>query len=190
MRRIILGAFALLAATQTVVADPWQSVYDAMNLQRPNVLNGLPVNDGIIQFNPMNCPPDQLQQELRISFGGCTVGPQTFSLDLKAFARPGDLSALSEQMAATNAQLTLSLQKFTRESQQGIAQSLAMAGSPQLQADENYALSMNVGTFGGQTAFAAGAVARVDDHVSFNAGISGSLDGGSAGARAGIRFGW
>jgi hypothetical protein len=99
-------------------------------------------------------------------------------------------AALSANFAATNAALSQALQLEARQTRSGIAQSLAMAGTADLQSDENYAVSMNVGTFGGQTAFAGGMAARIDAHVSINAGVTAGVNGGPVGARAGIRFGW
>jgi hypothetical protein len=68
--------------------------------------------------------------------------------------------------------------------------SMAMAGTAELQTDEHFAISANWGTFQGQNGGAVGVALRVADHVSINGGFAGSLNGGSVGGRAGIRFGW
>jgi autotransporter adhesin len=143
-------------------------------------------------------------------FGGCDP-VSTMNINLSLFAREADLLGLQGQLGATNAAVASLQASFAalsievanenatllhelrvqaRQSDQGIAQALAMAGTADLQSDEHYAVSMNFGTFGGQTAFAAGAAARVGDHVSINAGFTAGTHGGPVGARAGIRFGW
>lgn len=101
-----------------------------------------------------------------------------------------NVTALGAQWNAFAAQLSRDFQAQTRISNCGVAQALAMAGSFDLRPDENFAVSMNVGSFRGQTAFASGAVARLSEHWSLNAGVTAGVNGGPMGARAGIRFGW
>lgn len=126
----------------------------------------------------------------------CASAGNTF-IDINQFARQSvlvglqsEFAALSAQIAATNAQFAQALHAQARLDDSGVAQALAMAGTTDLQPDEYYAVSVNIGTFHGQTAFAGGAAARLDDHVSVNAGVTAGANGGAIGARAGIRFGW
>ena len=100
------------------------------------------------------------------------------------------LNSLSQQVSIWETQLAKNLNTQMRTSNSGVAQALALAGTTDLQPDENFAVSMNVGTFRGQTAFASAGVTRLSQHVLLSAGITTGFNGGSMGARAGIRFGW
>ena len=73
---------------------------------------------------------------------------------------------------------------------QGVAMSLAMDGVGDLGPDEKVAISMNVGTFGGQSGMAAGFAIRAADHLTFNGGVGSGFNGGLVGARAGMRLAW
>jgi autotransporter adhesin len=126
----------------------------------------------------------------------CDTGGEMY-VDLDQFARQSELQgvnssvdSLSAQIATMNARLTQALHSQTMIAYGGIAQALAMAGTTDIQPDENYAVSINMGTFGGQSAFAGGATARITDHASINAGFTAGTSGGPMGGRVGLRFGW
>jgi hypothetical protein len=120
-----------------------------------------------------------------------------FSINLDQFARQSDIVALQTSLGALGAQLASESEKLSqalryeaRFSRSGVAQALAMAGTTDLQPDEHYAISMNIGLFGGRAAVASGAAMRMSDHVSINGGFTADVNGGAVGARAGVRFGW
>jgi hypothetical protein len=123
---------------------------------------------------------------------------------LSAFARSSTVNALQQSFNAFQqsfnvfshevldwqTQMRRAFDLQVRTTNSGVAQALAMAGTTDLQSDENFAVSINMGTFRGQTAIAGAGVARLSQHVSFNTGITAGVNGGAVGARAGVRFGW
>ncbi len=116
---------------------------------------------------------------------------------LSAFAKSSSVNALqqsfnvfSQQVLDWETQMRRNFDLQVRTTNSGVAQALAMAGTTDLQSDENFAVSINMGTFRGQTAVAGAGVARLSQHVSLNTGITAGVNGGAVGARAGIRFGW
>ena len=203
MRKFYLAlTIATLLGAGSAQADQWQASFDQLNVLFPNdASQGHPLNTALLQMQAGACVGGLPQQAT--FFAGpiavpCTMaGFATVEMSIESFASEADLvtlgnsfAALSAQFATTNAQFLQALQTQAREANIGIAQALAMAGTADLQADENYAVAFNVGTYGGRSAFAAGAVARIDEHVSVNAGFTSGVGGGQVGARAGIRFGW
>jgi hypothetical protein len=111
-------------------------------------------------------------------------------IPLSAFATSASVAALASEVQLGFARLSQEITTQARIADAGVAQALALAGSTDLQSDEHFALSMNVGAFNGQTALAASAAARLSHHVSINAGYTRAVDGGPSGGRAGIRIGW
>ncbi|HSM96095.1 MAG TPA: YadA C-terminal domain-containing protein [Rhizomicrobium sp.] len=116
------------------------------------------------------------------------AGFSSFSgrLPLSDFASTASLNALQNQIGANMAMLNSQLKHYAA---QGVAQALAMAGVGDIDADQKVSISMNFGTYEGQSAAAMGIAVRLDHHVSFNAGMSG-MGSGTYGARAGFRIGW
>jgi hypothetical protein len=138
-----------------------------------------------------------------VSYFGTRISLNEFATSSSVSAIRNSLSALGTRLNAITSDLAgfqsslnklsqqiKAIQSQTRISNSGVAQALAMAGTTDIQPDEHFAVSINVGTFRGQTAVASAAVARLTQHVSFNAGVTSGVNGGPMGARAGIRFGW
>ncbi len=75
------------------------------------------------------------------------------------------------------------------QNRDGIAMAMALAGSSWLQANEDFAMTFNVGHFDGSDAFAATLTGRINNQTSLNGGVTVS-GSGEVGARAGLRFGW
>lgn len=188
----VAGLILFVGMIQSAHADQWQYVYDYVQNANATVYN-----TSSVALDSVNCP----QPNTSIGGPGFTTpscgSATTVRLNLDQFASQNEVTdlqtsfnLLSAQFAIADAPLLQALQMQARIANIGTAQALAMSNSTALQSDENYAVSLNIGTFGGQTAFAGGAVARLNDHVSINAGISAGANGGPVGARAGIRFGW
>jgi len=117
------------------------------------------------------------------------VGGFQGSIPLSEFATSSSVTALEAQLndvSAYSAQQRIFLKHFAA---QGVAQSLAMAGVGDIDPDQKVSLSMNFGTFEGQSAAAVGIAVRLSHSVSFNAGMSG-MGNTSYGARFGLRVGW
>jgi hypothetical protein len=115
------------------------------------------------------------------------------TIPLSAFATSSSVDSLTAQTNQVLQQLQAvdqQLQSQDRTARQGIAASLAMAGTGNLEEGEKFAVSMNWGTFGGQSGVAGGFAMRAADHVTLNGGVAGGVSGGPVGGRAGIRFAW
>lgn len=112
----------------------------------------------------------------------------------------GNVSALNASVGVLSTQLSSLSIRFDQFQQQvhmeeqdlrqGVAMSLAMDGVGDLGPDEKVAISMNVGTYGGQNGIAAGVAFRAAQHLTFNAGIGTGVHGGLVGGRAGVRMAW
>jgi hypothetical protein len=186
MRIIILSVFALGVAVNAASADDWAGQPLATNLGTSQecgattCINLYSVPSGDVTFAGL--------RYLRHSNDPASIPVVDGQLyiPLSDFATSSSVQTLQ----ASFSQLAQSLHAQTRISNSGIAQALAMAGVADLQSDEKFAVSMNVGFFRGQTALAGGATARLRDHVSINGGVTTGVNGGQVGARAGIRFGW
>ncbi|NQY98216.1 MAG: YadA-like family protein, partial [Henriciella sp.] len=66
----------------------------------------------------------------------------------------------------------------------------ALAGSTWLQSNERFAMSGNIGYFGGKTALAFSGAARLRTNWSANMAVGIVPDRNELGARAGVRWGW
>jgi autotransporter adhesin len=110
------------------------------------------------------------------------------SLSMSVSALSASVSAVSTQLQSLSQQFAAYQQQTQLEDRtlrQGVAMSLAMDGVGTLGPDEKVAISMNVGTYGGQNGLAAGVAFRAGEHLSFNGGVGGGLNGGlSAAGRA------
>ncbi len=162
-----------------------------------------PPNSGVTNLalvpQSVVCPGNSVAPEFGVSsapisaFLPCHSGGATVTIDIDQFARQGDVLALQAQqtrLMADLAQTNQALHTAMLRSDQGVAMSMAMAGTTDLQTDEHFAVSANWGTYQGQNGAAFGVAYRVADHLSVNGGFAGSLNGGAMGGRAGIRFGW
>ncbi|MGF1620314.1 MAG: YadA C-terminal domain-containing protein [Rhodomicrobiaceae bacterium] len=75
-----------------------------------------------------------------------------------------------------------------RETNAGVASVAAMANMPGLPVGKNYSLGLGVGNFAGETAFAFGGIARMNDYVSLQASVGHSNEASTVGA--GVGFSW
>ena len=71
----------------------------------------------------------------------------------------------------------------------GIALAMAM-GSVFLPNDKNFAMSLNAGFYDGKEAFAASAVARLDNNWFINGSLGAGLDSNKWGGRVGLMYAW
>jgi hypothetical protein len=115
-----------------------------------------------------------------------TLGTSFQSLSNSVGTLSDSVKTLSAQMKVFTNQLRLQ----DRDAREGIATSIAMDGAGQLASDEKFALSFNMGTYGGQSGVGGGFALRVADHVAFNGSIGTGTNGGLVGARAGFRIAW
>ncbi|HEV7692696.1 MAG TPA: YadA-like family protein, partial [Hyphomonadaceae bacterium] len=77
------------------------------------------------------------------------------------------------------------------ENTEGVALALSMAGGgSSLMPGETFAVSMDLGTYGGKQAVSASGAMRLGSQLQLSAGAGFGIDSGTFGARAGIRFGW
>jgi hypothetical protein len=63
-----------------------------------------------------------------------------------------------------------------------------MANMPGLPVGKNYSVGLGVGNFAGETAFAFGGIARMNDYVSLQASVGHSNEASTVGA--GVGFSW
>jgi hypothetical protein len=82
------------------------------------------------------------------------------------------------------------LAKVQSEAFDGIATAFAMAGTPSLQENEKFAVSVNWGYFEGHNGFAASGAVRLHKHVQFNGAFGIANHEGLPGGRVGLRLGW
>jgi type 1 fimbria pilin len=77
------------------------------------------------------------------------------------------------------------------ENTEGVALALSMAGGgSSLQPGETFAVSADIGTFGGKQAMSFSGAYRLAPNLAISAGGGIGIDSGTFGARAGIRYGW
>ena len=93
-----------------------------------------------------------------------------------------DVEALASALVLT--------QERVDENTAGIAVANALAGSTWLQANERFALSGNIGYYGGHTALALSGAARLNPSWSANMAVGLVPHRDEVGARAGLRWGW
>ena len=72
----------------------------------------------------------------------------------------------------------------------GVAMALAMAGGLVLPQGKDFAISGNLGTFGGRNALAFGAIGRVSNNVYLTGGVGAGLNSGTVGGQGGVIFAW
>jgi trimeric autotransporter adhesin len=103
----------------------------------------------------------------------------------------GDLAAYTPAQLglATTGDLAV-LNNRIRQTTEGVALAMAMAGVPTLMPVESFAVTANWGTFEGEHGLAAGFALRIDKNVQFNGGIAYGPSENTVGGRAGIRIGW
>ena len=104
-----------------------------------------------------------------------------------------NVGTLSTQLSSLSIRFDQFQQQVHLEEQtlrEGVAMSLAMDGVGDLGPDEKVAISMNVGTYGGQNGIAAGIAFRAAEHLTFNGGIGTGFNRGLVGGRAGVRLAW
>jgi hypothetical protein len=126
---------------------------------------------------------------LAATVSGLATQQQSFSSMLAGLPSTSAIDNLIASVNGVSAQQQ-ALMAQDKVALQGIASALAMSGSGDLSSDENYAVSANWGTFGGQNAFAGSFAIRAADHLTFSGGIAAGVNGGPVGGRAGLRFGW
>jgi hypothetical protein len=100
----------------------------------------------------------------------------------------GNVATLQNNVAILQGNVGV-LQQQMRQSFEGTAMAIAMGGSA-LPGDKRFAISTNLGTFRGESAFGLLAQARVSDHVVLNGGVSTGFAQGGVGGRVGATFAW
>jgi hypothetical protein len=106
----------------------------------------------------------------------------TASLGELGLASSGDITAINARLDDLDRRAS---KAFT-----GVAMAFAMAGVPTLLPSENFAATINYGTFQGSHGFAINAAARLTDNTQLTAGFGYSADERIAGGRLGMRVGW
>jgi hypothetical protein len=108
---------------------------------------------------------------------------------------PQDIASLSASVGGM-AQSVAGLQQSVNAVQQDIPRAyegtaIAIAlGAAALPDNKRYAITANVGTFRGQSAFGGSAQLRVSDNLVLNAGIGAGFSEGGVGARIGATWAW
>lgn len=100
-----------------------------------------------------------------------------------------DITTINNQLNNFNTQIS-QLGGQTELALAGVAMAFAMAGTPALGADENFALSVNLGHYEGHTATSLGAALRLTESVQITGSAAYSDTQDSLGGRVGMRFGW
>lgn len=145
-------------------------------------------------FGPTNCTTAgtmniNLNEFARQSeFTDLSTGLTGLSSDVSGLT--AQLNALSSNVTTMTEKLNQAIRAQARIANIGVSQALAMAGTGGLQEDEHFAVSINVASYQGESAFAGSATARITDHLSINGGVASGTHGTGLGARAGLRFGW
>jgi autotransporter adhesin len=107
-----------------------------------------------------------------------------------AATTPGALGlATVSQLNQINSQLTGKI----NQAYAGVASAFAMAGTPMLQVNETFAVSMNGGFFENSQGAALAAAYRLGPNVQANGGFGVGFTNGARdvyGGRVGVRFGW
>ena len=106
----------------------------------------------------------------------------TQSAAAAGIASTEDISAINSRLDALNSR--------TSKAITGVAMAFAMAGVPTLTGEENFAVTMNWGTFEGAHGTAISAALRLAENVQLNAGFGYGIDERIVGGRAGLRFAW
>jgi hypothetical protein len=104
-------------------------------------------------------------------------------------ASSADINAINSQLAGINTRLD-DLTTRSNKATTGVAMAFAMAGVPTLMPNENFAVTMNWGTFQSANGLAFNAAVRLDNHVQVNAGFGYGADQNLVGGRVGLRLGW
>ena len=99
-------------------------------------------------------------------------------------------SAQLQRDIATNKSEIARNHKDINKNSEGVAMAMAMQGLSSLAADENFALSADLGHFEGETAFAASAGMRVGKKTTLSGSLGYGLKRKTIGARVGLRIGW
>ena len=108
---------------------------------------------------------------------------------------PQDIAALSasvggmEQSVAGLQQSVNAVQQSIPRAYEGTAIAIAL-GAAALPDNKRYAITANVGTFRGESAFGGSAQFRVSDNLVLNAGIGAGFREGGVGARVGATWAW
>ena len=199
MQKFSVAAAALALSLTAANADQWAGT--ALSPSPPSSpSNEQSTNPGGPPFQ-ITSLPDNVQLSLEgLTFDG-PQGPGSYNVQflvpLADFANETQVAGLQTEINTIDTQfntlrsdLAAGLAHQQRLSYGGIAEAMAMSGTADLQSDENFSVAFNMGTYGGETAFAGGAAARLSDHLSLNAGFSANTRGGPVGGRVGIRFGW
>jgi len=106
----------------------------------------------------------------------------TASLAELGLASNGDITAINARLDDLDRR---SSKAFT-----GVAMAFAMAGVPTLLPNENFAATINYGTFQGAHGFAINTAARLTHNMQLTAGFGYGADERIAGGRLGMRVGW
>jgi uncharacterized protein YoxC len=128
---------------------------------------------------------------LSTTVGG--LGTTVTSLQSTVNSLNASVGTISTQLSSLSVRFDQFQQQVHVEEQtlrEGVAMSLAMSGVGELGPDEHVAISMNVGTYGGQNGVAAGVAFRAAEHLTFNGGIGTGFNRGLVGGRAGVRLAW
>jgi hypothetical protein len=104
-------------------------------------------------------------------------------------ATAGDITTINNQLNSFNSQIS-HLGGQTDLALAGVAMAFAMAGTPSLEADENFAVSVNLGHYEGHNATSLGAALRLTDSVQMTGSAAYSDTQDALGGRVGVRFGW
>ena len=192
MQRFVSASIAFVLSLSAAAADQWNGTpvasFPAASMDQGPTGPAFPVTN----------LPDGLVMDLHAyHMGPGGVYDGNYFVSLADFASTGQVDALQAQIATINTQFTTlqndliaGLAHERRLAYGGVAEAMAMSGTADLQSDENFSVAFNMGTYGGETAFAGGAAMRLADHLSLNAGFSANTRGGPVGGRVGIRFGW
>ncbi len=93
------------------------------------------------------------------------------------------------RMDANDERWRVADRNFRRQAD-GVAMALALSGSQILQPGQTFAVSASMGHFDGANAAGFGAVGRLNERISLNAGFGAGFRTGVISGRAGISFGW
>src|SRR5262249_51220006 len=104
-------------------------------------------------------------------------------------ASSSDIAAINPQLASMNSKVN-DLYGRTTKAYTGVAMAFAMAGVPTVLPGEKFVMTMNYGTFEGESGLAMNGALRISDNMQLTAGVGYGPDRGIVGGRVGLRMAW
>lgn len=120
-----------------------------------------------------------------------------------ALSNGGGIADLEERIAANETNIINNTTNIERnynaiqknakdidKNSEGVAMAMALANSPNLEDYEDFAITLNVGTFEGENAMSFGLMGRINKNITIQGGLGVGLNQGTVGGAGGVKIGW